>query len=66
MIFRALQILVIVVALPKAIPRSSWLIYLAERESFSANCSCVYSALVLANFIFFPIFFLRFFSTSFI
>ena len=41
LIFKALQRLIIVVALPKAIPLSNWLIYLVDRESFSANFSWV-------------------------
>ena len=40
-IFKALHRLTIVLALPKAIPRSNWLIYLGDKEVFSANVSCV-------------------------
>ena len=37
LILRVLQTLVIVEALPKAIPLSNWLMYLVDKDSFSAN-----------------------------
>ena len=60
-ILSALHKLTIVVALPNAIPRSNWLIYLGDKAVFSASTSCVYFVFALASFNLLPIFLLKFF-----